>query len=253
MSSFKAGEAVWIAKLGNLRNAIRQELIGRQLDHHIPSGATMLDVGCGQGTQAIRLMHRGCTATGVEPSPELLAMFGADAEEASLEPELLLGGIEQLDELVGTRTFDAVCSHGLLMYLPDTARAIDTLARRVAGGGLLSVTAKNAHGLAMRPGLRADWPAAIAAFGTTTYRNELGVEATAHRLDEIERHLEASGFAIESWYGIRVFNDAISGEINPPLGGRLEPILEAEELAAKTDPYRWLGSQLHIVARRAGE
>ncbi len=49
MDRFAAGEATWVERLGNLRNAVRQELIGRQLDDHVRAGVTVLDVGCGQG------------------------------------------------------------------------------------------------------------------------------------------------------------------------------------------------------------
>lgn len=251
MGSFEAGESTWVAKLGNLRSTIRQELIGRQLDHHIAPSATVLDVGCGQGTQGLRLMNRSCVVTGIDPSPELLALYEQDALALDVSPELLPGDISQLDALLGDRTFDAVCAHGVLMYLDDPAQAIATLSERVASDGLLSITFKNAHGLAMRPALRGEWTSAIAAFDETTYHNELGVDATAHRLEEVEEHLKASGLAIDEWYGIRVFNDAISGTINPPRGGRLDPILKAEELASRTDPYRWLGSQFHVIASRS--
>ena len=60
MNDFAAGERRWIDGLGNLRNTIRQELIGRQLAPHANAGMTVLDVGCGQGTQALR---RGAVAS----------------------------------------------------------------------------------------------------------------------------------------------------------------------------------------------
>ncbi|MGZ4682218.1 MAG: class I SAM-dependent methyltransferase, partial [Acidimicrobiales bacterium] len=89
MGSFETGQQLWIERLGNLRNTIRQELITRQLAHHVRPGMSVLDVGCGQGTQALRLAERGCRVTGVDVSPELLARFAGDADRAGLSVELI--------------------------------------------------------------------------------------------------------------------------------------------------------------------
>ncbi len=244
------GEAQWIAKLGNLRNVIRQELIGSQLDAHIPDGVSVLDVGCGQGTQGLRLLGRGCSVVGIEPSEDLRNRFASHASELHLLPELMDGSISEVPALLSGRSFDAVCAHGLLMYLDDVAEPIASLADRVAPGGMLSITFKNAHGLAMRPALRGEWQRAIDAFSSAVYDNELGIQAQAHELAEIRDHLAASGFEVRNWYGVRVFNDAIDGDVIPPSRDRLDLILRAEDLASRTDPYRWFGSQIHVIASR---
>ena len=75
MVSSTSGEQVWIERLGNLRNVIRQEVIGRQIDEHVEAGMSVLDVGCGQGTQGLRLAGQGCVVTGVDPSSDLLGRF----------------------------------------------------------------------------------------------------------------------------------------------------------------------------------
>jgi S-adenosylmethionine-dependent methyltransferase len=52
--TFAAGEAVWQAQLGTLRQVVRQELVARQLAEHVDAQPQrVLDVGCGQGTQAL--------------------------------------------------------------------------------------------------------------------------------------------------------------------------------------------------------
>jgi 2-polyprenyl-3-methyl-5-hydroxy-6-metoxy-1,4-benzoquinol methylase len=54
-TGFTAGEAEWRARLGTLRQIVRQELVARQLAAHLPSPPVwILDVGCGQGTQLLR-------------------------------------------------------------------------------------------------------------------------------------------------------------------------------------------------------
>ncbi|MGQ0432890.1 MAG: class I SAM-dependent methyltransferase [Microthrixaceae bacterium] len=161
MSGFGVGEQRWIEGLDKLRNVIRQEVIGRQLADHVSPGMSVLDVGCGQGTQALRLASHGCHVTGVDPSPELLDCFASGASTAGLDVELIEGRIEDLDELLPQRRFDVVCAHGLL---------------------------------------------------------------------------------------VRIFNDAIPADTVVPDDGELALLLDAEDLAGRHDPYRWMGARLHVVA-----
>ena len=251
MASFEPGEQRWVERLGNLRNVIRQEVIGRQLANHVEAGSTVLDVGCGQGTQALRLARRGCAVTGVDPSAVLLGRFASAAAADGLAVELVEGRIEDLDTLLGERRFDLVCAHGVLMYIADRRAAITLLARRVArADGRLSFTVRNGHALAMRPGLRGDWAGAIEAFDGSTYINELGVDARADRLEDITDDLSSADMALTEWFGVRIFNDAIPADTVPPTGAELGALLEAEETAGRRDPYRWMASQLHVVAER---
>jgi S-adenosylmethionine-dependent methyltransferase len=253
MTSFAAAERRWIERLGGLRNTIRQEVIARQLEGRVAAGSSVLDVGCGQGTQALRLAARGCAVTGVDPSADLLARFEGDAAREGLRVEAVAGRIESLGDAVGDRRFDVVAAHGLLMYLPDARAALAALARHVAPAGLLSFTFRNGHALAMRPALRRDWAGALRALdaGTSAYVNELGVAAASHRLDAIEAMLAELGFRIESWFGVRVFNDAVASEMDVPDDAELAALLDAEERAGRIDPYRWMASQLHVLASLA--
>ena len=249
VSGFEGGEDEWIRHLGLLRNVIRQEVIARQLSDHVTPGSRILDVGCGQGTQALILAATGCHVTGVDPSKELMTRFSAEADASNVDVELMEGRIEELPHLLGTRRFDLVCAHGLLMYLDDHAQALAELSTFVDVGGLMSFTAKNAHSLAMRPGLRRDWTAAVVALDSDQYVNELGLTALADRLEDIIRYLSEIEFEIVAWYGVRVFNDAVPNETPVPDQDELRRILVAEELAGRIDPYRWMGSQIHVIAR----
>ena len=250
MAGFGAGERQWIDRLGNLRNTVRQEMIRRQLADHVNSSMSVLDVGCGQGNQLLELAALGCTATGIEPSAELRDLCSRAGHHRQLSIELLDGSIENLDAVIADRRFDLVCAHGLLMYLVDRSAAIATLAQRVRPGGLMSVTFRNGHALAMRPGLRGDWAGALAALDTDRYTNELGVEARADLLDDVVNELASCGLGLVEWYGVRVFNDAVASDAAVPEDVDITELLDAEDQAGRRDPYRWLGSQVHVIARR---
>jgi S-adenosylmethionine-dependent methyltransferase len=246
---FARVEQRWVQRLGRLRNVVRQELIGRQLAPFVTAGMSVLDVGCERGTQAVRLAAAGARVTGVDPSLPLLDRFRAHAREAGVEVEALAGSVADLDAAVQDRTFDLVCAHGLLMYL-DPVVTLAVLARRVSSGGLLSVTFRNAEALAFRPAMRGDWAGALAAFDSSDYVNELGAQARADRLPDVAAVLEAEGLRVLTWFGVRLFTDAVGVDVVPPPDG-LDVLLDAEEQAGRLDPYRRLAAQTHVVAQRS--
>jgi S-adenosylmethionine-dependent methyltransferase len=251
VASFTPGEKPWIDRLGNLRNVVRQEVIARQIAHLARPGTVVLDVGCGQGTQALRLATAGCKVTAVDPSAELLDLCSEAAVANRLNIELIQGKIEDLRNLCGGRMFDLVCCHGLMMYLDDWVQAVRVLSERLTSGGRMSVTFRNGHAMAMRPGLRGDWAAALSAFDSTAYVNELGLPARANRRDEIEAALTSAGMRPVTWYGVRVLTDATTVDAPPPEPDSLALLLDAEEQAGALEPYKWIGSQLHVIAERA--
>ncbi|EFL31596.1 methyltransferase, partial [Streptomyces viridochromogenes DSM 40736] len=169
--------------------------MARQLDEQIvgrfPVGQRLrvLDVGMGQGTQALRLVRAGHRVTGVEQDPK---MVGVAREALAGEPE----GVRERMRIVegdGRDTgvhflpgsFDVVLCHGVLMYVEEPDPLLAGLARMLAPGGLLSLLVRNGDALAMRPGLSGDWGGALAAYDTTAYRNRLGLDVRADRLKDL--------------------------------------------------------------------
>ena len=71
---------------------VRQEVIARQIAPLAAKGTTILDVGCGQGTQVLRLASAGCSVTAVDPSSALLGLCGEAAHAQRLDVQLPYGG-----------------------------------------------------------------------------------------------------------------------------------------------------------------
>ncbi|MEV7983532.1 methyltransferase domain-containing protein [Streptomyces sp. NPDC086519] len=242
----------------------------RQLDEQIagrfPVGQRLrvLDVGMGQGTQALRLARAGHQVTGVEREP---AMIAAAREALAGEPQ----GIRERVRIVqgdGRDTgvhflpgsFDVVLCHGVLMYVEEPDALLAGLARMLAPGGLLSLLVRNADALAMRPGLSGDWAGALEAFDTVSYLphsrlrssggtpTRLGLHVRADRLATLTGALAGIGAPLQSWYGVRVFTDTAADDAEPPAG--LETLLAAEERAGRTDPYRAVAALLHLCGVR---
>jgi hypothetical protein len=99
-------------------------------------------------------------------------------------------------------------------------------------------------------GPRGGWAGRIEAFDGSTYLNELGIDARADRLEDITDDLSTADMALIEWFGVRVCNDAIPADTIAPTGAELGALLDAEEIAGRCDPYRWMASQLHVVAER---
>nr|WP_181396554.1 methyltransferase domain-containing protein [Streptomyces sp. FT05W] len=222
-----------------MRNTVRQELVARQLDEQIaaryPVGQRLrvLDVGMGQGTQALRLARAGHSVTGLESDAEMLRTA---REALAGEPE----GIRERVRLIegdGRDTgvhfmpgsFDVVLCHGVLMYVPEPDPLLAGLARMLAPGGLLSLLVRNADALAMRPGTAGDFGAALAAFETDTYTNRLGLSVRADRLDVLRATLAGIAAPLHTWYGVRVFTDNVSNEAELPGPDELARVFDAED------------------------
>jgi len=251
--AFEHGVPAWRAVVGTVRDAVRQELVSRQLAAHLPTRGrplSVLDVGCGQGTQALRLARLGHEVTGLDLSDELLedARRRSAGETTEVQARLTFqhGDLSALDPRL-VRRFDVVCCHGVLMYLPSLDDALAALATAVCSGGLLSVLTRNRAGIAMRAGMSGDWPAALDGFDAHRYRNRLGLDNV--RADDpltVRRALRRTGARTLAWYGVRLFSD------HWPVGHRpddLATLIAAEQEAGRRDPYRALAAMTHTIAR----
>ncbi|WP_369213427.1 class I SAM-dependent methyltransferase [Streptomyces flavofungini] len=234
--------------------------MARQLDEQIaaryPVGQRLrvLDVGMGQGTQALRLARAGHKVTGVEQDAEMIA---AAREALAQEPEgiqsrvrIIEGDGHQTGVHFLPGSFDVVLCHGVLMYVEEPDALLAGLARMLAPGGLLSLLVRNAEALAMRPGLSGDWRGAIDAFDSDTYRNRIGVDARADRLDTLSATLAGIAAPLQAWYGVRVFTDTLRDGEALPEEWDYDALLTAEERAGRTDPYRRVAALLHLCGVR---
>jgi S-adenosylmethionine-dependent methyltransferase len=255
-SDFAAGEVQWRDRLGRLRDVVRQELVARRLRDHLPDRPPrrVLDVGCGQGTQALEAARRGHHVTGLDSSPGLLedfaAALAAEAPDVRERVRLVCGDAGRLAGLFPPAGFDAVLCHGVLTYFADPAPVLDGIAATLAPDGIVSLLVRNADALAMRPGLSGDWATAQRAFDEVSYRNRIGVTARADRLGELTAALAERELAVHAWYGVRVFTDLALDDASVPAPAELSALLACEERAGRTDPYRGVAPLVHVIAGR---
>jgi SAM-dependent methyltransferase len=98
---------------------------------------TALDVGCGEGADAIWLAQRGWTVTALDPSAVALDRAASAAAQAEVTVAWMHGGlVETAGEL---ETFDLVSLQYGVLPLDTEATAVRLLCRAVAPGGTLLV------------------------------------------------------------------------------------------------------------------
>jgi 2-polyprenyl-6-hydroxyphenyl methylase/3-demethylubiquinone-9 3-methyltransferase len=131
-------------------NPVRLKYIRDQVDQHWQvdecsraplEGKTALDVGCGAGLLAEPLARLGATVTGLDASPELIAVARAHAGAQRLAIDYRAG---ELADLEGR--YDLITCMEVIEHVADPAAFVKDLARRLAPGGLLILSTPNATG-----------------------------------------------------------------------------------------------------------
>ncbi len=90
-----------------------QELVAMVAAELIPAGATVLDIGCGAGADAIFLARHGFRSIGVDTSPRALEIACARAAEVGVEVDFRLADATDLPLADGSIDFaaDRGCFH----------------------------------------------------------------------------------------------------------------------------------------------
>ncbi|CAM5275540.1 methyltransferase domain-containing protein (plasmid) [Streptomyces viridifaciens] len=235
-----------------LRGALRQALVARALDLHLPSGQLrILDVGGGGGHQAVRLAGNGHHVSILDLDAAMLdqarAAWGQTQQTGTSTGTVtfLLGDGEHAPEIAGTG-YDAVLCHGVLMYLPDPAPMLRSLVACTRPGGLLSVLTKHAAALAMRPALERRPADALALLDASAETGRLGVASRGHFTADLNAVLAKAGATPLAWHGVRIFTDHLG---DAPVDSTFQQWFDLEWRAGQQSPYRDVARLIHLFAR----
>ena len=129
-------------------NPVRLKYIRDQIDQHWQcdecsrrplDGRTALDVGCGAGLLTEPLARLGARVSGIDASPELIAVAREHAAAIGLEIDYRVGDVQTLE-----REFDLVTAMEVIEHVADPQLFVKALAKRLARDGLLVMSTPNA-------------------------------------------------------------------------------------------------------------
>ncbi|HKZ03655.1 MAG TPA: methyltransferase domain-containing protein [Pyrinomonadaceae bacterium] len=111
----------------------------------IRSGENVLDVACGTGNTALIARARGATVTGLDLTPELLAVAQKRAaEEGYTDINWKIGDAEEMP--FPDASFDVVVSSCGLMFAPNQQKVANEVARVTKPGGRIAIQAWTREG-----------------------------------------------------------------------------------------------------------
>ncbi len=116
--------------------ADRGEPMVNVISRRLPKGASVVDIGCGDGSQLVILSQRGYRMTGVERDARSMSLQGHavpvfEGSAEALPPQLARGG------------FDAVMFKQVLEHLVDPVAALRDAASLLKPGGAMFVEVPN--------------------------------------------------------------------------------------------------------------
>lgn len=257
MGVFDEHLADWRAYTATPWARIRYAVVRRTLTDSLaslgPGPFRVLDVGGGDGLDALPLAAAGHQVTLLDPSEQMLelARQRAAAEGAGLIT--VVGGLDDLASLSAT-PFDLVLCHFVLQY-----REVDLvadLARLVAAtrpGGLLSLIAPNPASAVLTRLLRDSPAAALAELDRdTAHTVTFDHEVRKLSVNEVEALLSRAGCRIAGRFGGRIANDLVVDDARKDDPSYFAD-LEALELAlCDQEPFWRIGAFWQLVARRLG-
>lgn len=111
----------------------------------VSKSSNVLEVGCGQGTDALyccKKMEQGSSYKGIDYSPESVKSALASLQEIentlNVKPEFVVGNAEKLD--FSGESFETVISTGVLHHTSGTQQAINEVYRVLRRGGIAYIS-----------------------------------------------------------------------------------------------------------------
>ncbi|MFF5973829.1 class I SAM-dependent methyltransferase [Streptomyces sp. NPDC012769] len=244
-------EAPW----GRLRYAVAEANLARHLDGTGGGGALrVLDLGGGDGGDAVRIAARGHHVTVVDYAPEMLATAARRAVAAGVADRVTCveADVAALPDELADGSFDVVLCHGVLPYTPDATGTLRTAVAALRDGGIVSVITMNRYSEPLRAAVRTMDPDAVrtALDATSVHTDLFDADLRLHTAEDLADTLRELGCAEVHHYGIRVFCDYIPDDAlkhDPAYYARLERL---EIATAAQAPYKHTARLLHLVARR---
>ncbi len=238
---------------GRLRYAVVWHVLQRHIADLAADRLRILDVGGGDGTEAVRLASAGHSVTLVDYSTGMLDLARRSVVDSQVGDRLVAvqAGIGELDDLDLGR-FDLVLCHFVIQYLASPAEAVAAARRRLRPDGLLSLVAPNPASEVLAEAVRhRDFDAARDLLvAPTTHAATFDHEVARISPQQGEDLLEQAGLTLVHRYGGRMVLDLIQDDAVKYDTATFAAIERLEIALCHLSPYRDIGRFWQLIARR---
>jgi S-adenosylmethionine-dependent methyltransferase len=238
-----------------LRFLIVAHTLSKTIERLGGGAGRILDVGGGDGGDALPLALAGHSVTVLDPSAPMLEKLGEDAAESGVADVVTgvqgeIGAIETLD----LRDFDLVLCHFVLQYLDDLDGPLDQLLGAVKPGGYISLIAPNRPGEVLAKAARSVDPAAAFALLDAETNRTLTFDHAVRRIDAETAidALQCAGCAPVARFGGRIINDLLPDSAPKADPGFFADLLRLELAVCHREPYLRTGMFWQVIARKSG-
>jgi S-adenosylmethionine-dependent methyltransferase len=234
-----------------IRYAVVAETLRRHLDALDQPRLRVLDVGGGDGLDALPLAQAGHDVTLLDPSEPMLAQARGSAARLGVGDRVrTVRG--SLDDLAAQgHGWDVVLCHFVLRYRPADAVDVPRLAATVRSGGVLSVLDANPAGAVLGRAARQGPAAALELLDADGLHSAIFDEDTRKITDaEMRTALEDAGCEVIAQYGGRVVNDLLTDDAAKAEPAYFDALLRLELALCDRDPFNRIGQFWQIVATR---
>jgi S-adenosylmethionine-dependent methyltransferase len=243
----------YLDHLQTIRGIVRTAIVQRHLLSELPlensDPFTVLDVGCGDGSDAVWLARLGHEVWAWDTSAVMLdhAREKVADSGAKNRAHLSRAGVSELEDISPDRQFDLVISHGVLMYFDDPSSFLRAHMTAVRDGGWLSLLTKNALIQPFRAFNEGRIHEAMRLLDDSRGFGHLGIQTRSHSIQEIADVSAENGALVTSIAGVRIFTDrsAWDPDVADP-----DQIIDLEWKAAKDTRYREAGALLHFILQK---
>jgi S-adenosylmethionine-dependent methyltransferase len=232
---------------GRIRYVVVEEILRRETAR-LGDGLRILDVGGGDGRDALPLALAGHAVTILDQSAKWLDEARRRAEAAGVPIRTVVGDVGDPPPL---GDFDVVLCHFVLQYRPDNAGDLAHLAGLVRPGGVVSVMVPNPVGMVLRQ-LVLDGPAAAATELAADTKRAVTFDHIVRKIPmgDMEESLDRAGLSVVRRYGTRIANDLLTQDDRKHDSGYFDALLRLELRLCDQEPFVRLGGMYQLIATK---
>lgn len=246
----------FVAYYDTVRGNVREQLTRNNLLRQLVANTELdiLDVGGGDGRDAVWLAGQGHKVKVIDPSGVMLKKAGKAVNKAGFNhlvtleqgsPEEVLSGIDN--------EYDLVLSHGVFMYLDDPQAHLNLLGRVVKPGGMVSVLTKGKAGSLLRLMHNREVSAAVELQETGHLINNLGENVLAVNEEAFNLMLKTARLSLYRSFGVRIATEFDYRPHTELPEAELVAIIDLETMLGSDEKTKGMGQMLHFICKPEGD